>query len=87
MDKPNVTPYWTKVMRLTAALLCIWFVVSYGFGILLVEPLNEFSIYGFPIGFWFSQQGSIIVFVLLILAYCIFMDRLDREAAHEDEIQ
>ena len=81
MDKPNQKLYWKRVKTLTAFLLSIWFLVSYGCGILFVEELNEYNIFGFPIGFWFSQQGSIFVFVLLILAYCVLMDRLDRAAA------
>lgn len=60
-------------------LLIIWFVVSFLFGILLVEPLNNIVIAGFPLGFWFAQQGSIYVFVLLILVYALRMDKLDDE--------
>ena len=59
-------------------LLTIWFGVSYGLGILWVEPLNRLHVGGFPLGFWFAQQGSIYVFVLLIAIYVIWMDRLDR---------
>ncbi|MQA08912.1 MAG: DUF4212 domain-containing protein [Pseudonocardiaceae bacterium] len=58
-------------------LLTIWFVVSFGFGILLAEPLNAITVFGFPLGFWFAQQGSIYVFLVLILVYAIRMDRLD----------
>jgi putative solute:sodium symporter small subunit len=61
-----------------AVLLAIWFTVSYGLGVLLVEPLNSIRIGGFPLGFWFSQQGSIYVFVLLVVFYAVWMDRLDR---------
>jgi putative solute:sodium symporter small subunit len=60
-----------------AVLLAIWFTVSYGLGVLLVEPLNSIRIGGFPLGFWFSQQGSIYVFVLLVVFYAVWMDRLD----------
>jgi putative solute:sodium symporter small subunit len=60
-------------------LLAVWFTVSYGFGILLVEPLNRIRVGGFQLGFWFAQQGSIYVFVLLILVYVRLMNRLDRE--------
>lgn len=62
-----------------AILLAIWFLVSYGFGILLAEPLNNIVINGFPLGFWFAQQGSIMTFVALILVYAVRMDRLDDE--------
>lgn len=70
--------YWRANLRLMAVLLAIWFAVSYGCGILLVEPLNQFRLGGFPLGFWFAQQGSIYVFVLLILVYAVTMDRIDR---------
>lgn len=70
--------YWRANLRLMAILLTIWFTVSYGLGILLVEPLNAFHVAGFPLGFWFAQQGSIFVFVLLILIYVLAMDRLDQ---------
>jgi len=62
-----------------AKLLVVWFVSSYGLGILFVEPLNRFSIGGFPLGFWFAQQGSIYVFIILILIYVLRMDRIDRD--------
>ena len=71
--------YWKRNLRLMLTLLVIWFVVSFGFGILLVEQLNQIVIAGFPLGFWFAQQGSIYVFLLLILVYAVRMDRLDAE--------
>lgn len=71
--------YWKKNLRLMVILLAIWFIVSYGFGILLIEPLNNIVIAGFPLGLWFAQQGSIITFVILILVYALRMDRLDDE--------
>ena len=61
-----------------AILLAVWFFCSYGLGIILVEPLNAFTIGGFPLGFWFAQQGSIYIFVILIAVYVFWMDRLDR---------
>jgi len=61
-----------------AILLAIWFVSSYVLGIFLVEPLNGVRVAGFPLGFWFAHQGSIYVFVVLILVYASVMDRLDR---------
>lgn len=69
--------YWHSNLRLIVTLLVIWFVVSFGFGILLVEPLNNIVLFGFPLGLWFAQQGSIYVFLVLILVYAIRMDRLD----------
>ena len=71
--------YWRANLSLMAKLLTVWFVFSYGLGILLVEPLNNFHIGGFPLGFWFAQQGSIYVFIVLIFIYARVMDRLDRE--------
>ena len=70
--------YWKQNLRYLGVLLSIWFVVSYGFGILLVEPLNRIRIAGFQLGFWFAQQGSIYVFVILIFVYVRLMNRLDR---------
>ncbi len=71
--------YWRANVRLIALLLTIWAVVSFGFGILFVEPLNRLSIGNLPLGFWFAQQGSIYVFVILIFVYAWAMDRLDRK--------
>ena len=71
--------YWRRNVRYMGILLAIWFVVSYGFGILLVEPLNRIRVGGFRLGFWFAQQGSIYVFVVLIFVYVRLMNGLDRE--------
>jgi putative solute:sodium symporter small subunit len=71
--------YWRHNIRLVLVLLSVWFVVSCVFGILLVEPLNRFQFGGFPLGFWFAQQGSIFVFVILIFVYAKRMDHLDRK--------
>jgi putative solute:sodium symporter small subunit len=69
--------YWRKNLRLMVLLLAIWFLVSFGCGILFVEQLNTIVINGFPLGFWFAQQGSIYTFILLILVYALRMDKLD----------
>lgn len=69
-----------------SALLAVWFVVSYGFGILLADQLDRIRIGGFKLGFWFAQQGSIFVFVVLIFVYVRLMRRLDR-AYHVDELE
>ncbi|MBW2294029.1 MAG: DUF4212 domain-containing protein [Deltaproteobacteria bacterium] len=61
------------------ALLAVWFTVPFGLGIFFVEPLNQFHLAGFPLGFWFAQQGSIYVFIALVLIYALRMRRLDRE--------
>ena len=73
--------YWRRNIRSVAVLLAIWFVASYVLGILRAEPLNRLTLpgTGFPIGFWFAQQGSIYVFVILIFVYVRLMNRLDRE--------
>jgi len=73
--------HWRANRRLMAALLVVWFVVPYGLGIVFVEPLNRFRLGGFPLGFWFAQQGSIYVFVVLIAVYAVGMDRIDRRFA------
>ncbi len=77
--------YWRKNMLIMVLLLIIWAVVGLGCGVLLADRLNHFSLGGFPLGFWFAQQGSIIVFILLILAYSILLNRLD--ARHAQELQ
>lgn len=76
-DKMKV--YWRKNLQTLFLLLLIWFVVSFGFGILLVEPLNEFRLGGYKLGFWFAQQGSIYAFVILIFVYVVRMNKLDKE--------
>jgi len=79
MTQNNNQAYWKENVRLIAICLVIWFVVSYGFGILLVEPLNTISIGGYKLGFWFAQQGSIIAFLLIIVFYTVMMNKLDRK--------
>ncbi|MBS9522674.1 DUF4212 domain-containing protein [Litoribacter ruber] len=71
--------YWKKNLKTLLYLLAVWFVVSFGFGILLVEPLNEIRMGGFKLGFWFAQQGSIYAFVVLIFIYVYRMNKLDKE--------
>ena len=75
------TRYWRTNLRLLTTLLVIWFVASFGLGILFVRPLNAFQLGGFPLGFWFAQQGAIVVFVVLVLVYAIAMDRIERRLA------
>lgn len=80
-----MSAYWKANLRILASLLAIWFVVSYGFGILLADWLDQFRVAGFKLGFFFAQQGSIYVFVVLIFVYVRLMNRLDREHdVHED---
>lgn len=79
--------YWRSNLRIMAVLLVIWASVSFGAGILFADWLNQFRLplTGFPLGFWFAQQGSIVVFVLCILCYCLAMNRLDR--LHHAELE
>jgi putative solute:sodium symporter small subunit len=77
--------YWRSNVRLMAVLLVIWAAAGLGCGVLFADVLNGFRLGGFPLGFWFAQQGSIIVFVLLILAYGLIMNRLD--ARHHRELE
>ncbi|SVC03030.1 uncharacterized protein METZ01_LOCUS255884 [marine metagenome] len=77
--------YWRANLRLLAILMSIWFVVSFGCGILFVEPLNEIKLGGFRFGFWMAQQGSIYVFVVLIFVYVRLMNKLDRKFRFEEE--
>ena len=77
MDDQQRQAYWRQNLKIMAILLTIWGLVCFGAGILFVEPLNSVSFLGVPLGFWFAQQGSIVVFVLLIFVYVKMMDRLD----------
>ena len=77
--------YWYAVLKLVAVMLVIWFLVSYGAGILFAPALNKIMIGGYPLGFWFAQQGSIYVFVALIFIYAKLMGNLDKKFdVHED---
>jgi putative solute:sodium symporter small subunit len=90
-DEPDTRPvpaeYWRRNLRYLAVLLTIWFAVSYGAGILFADTLDRLRIpgTGFPLGFWFAQQGSIYVFVALIFVYVTLMNRLDREFDVDEE--
>ena len=77
--------YWRRNLALMIRLLVIWFVVSFGFGILLVDLLNQIQIGGYRLGFWFAQQGSIYTFVILIFYYARKMAALDREFGVEED--
>lgn len=77
--------YWKKNLQYLAILLTIWFVVSYGFSILLVDLLDKIRIGGFKLGFWFSQQGSIYVFVIIIFVYVRLMNKLDKKYHVEEK--
>lgn len=76
--------YWQENLKYLAILLAIWFLVSFGAGILFKNYLNQFSLGGFKLGFWFAQQGSIYVFVVLIFVYTRLMSRLDKKYGFDD---
>lgn len=77
--------YWRENLRLMLILLVIWFAVSFGAGILFVDQLDQISFFGFPLGFWFAQQGSIYTFVVLIFIYVWKMNKLDRKYDFHEE--
>ena len=84
MDDKGVA-YWKAVLALIRNILIVWFVVSYLFGILLAPALNSISLGGYPLGFWFAQQGSIYIFVALIFIYAKLMGKIDEKFdVHED---
>ena len=77
--------YWYATLKLIAGVLCVWFIVSYGFGIILAPALNSIQIGGYPFGFWWAQQGSMYVFVALIFIYAKLMGNLDKKFdVHEE---
>ena len=79
MSKEKMKAYWKENLKYLSILLSIWFVVSYVFGIFLVDQLNTFKLGGFKLGFWFAQQGSMYVFVILIFVYVRLMNKLDKK--------
>ena len=79
LTEEQAAAYWKRNQSLMIKLLVVWFVVSFGFGILLVDVLNQIPLGGYKLGFWFAQQGAIYVFVVLIFYYTRKMGQLDRE--------
>ena len=77
--------YWKANLKLLAVLLFIWFVISFGFGIVFSYYLDQFSLGGFKLGFWFAQQGSIYGFVILIFVYVFAMHRLEKKMNDQEE--
>ena len=77
--------YWKSNLKIVFSLLIIWFVSSFGFGILFSDYLDQFQLEGFKLGFWFAQQGSIYVFVILIFFYVWLMKRLDKRLSEEED--
>lgn len=85
MKRTKMQEYWRHNIRYLVILLIIWFVCSFGFGILLADELNQIKMGGFKLGFWFAQQGSIYIFVLLIFVYVWLMNRLDKKYEVDEE--
>ena len=81
----NTDSYWKANLRLMILLLVVWFLVSFGCGILFVDYLNQFRLFGFKLGFWFSQQGSIYIFVILIFVYVWRMNKLDKRYGVDED--
>ena len=84
-SKEDAKAYWAANVKLMLTLLVVWFVVSFGFGVILVDMLNEIRLGGYKLGFWFAQQGSIYTFVVLIFIYAKKMDDLDRKFGVEEK--
>ncbi len=85
-DRTNTDAYWRANLRLMALLLTIWFVVSFGAGILFADALDQVRFFGFKLGFFFAQQGSMYVFVVLIFAYVWRMNKIERDFdLHEED--
>jgi len=78
--------YWKENVQTLILLLGIWFIVSFGMGILFVDDLDKIQFFGFHFGFWMAQQGSILVFVLLVFFYVFRMNRLDRKYEVDEEM-
>jgi len=79
MRNDNLTRYWKENLQYLVILLSIWFLISYGCGIMFADALNAVKVGGFPLGFWFAQQGSIYVFLILIFVYVYLMNKLDKK--------
>ena len=84
-SKEDATAYWSANVKLMLTLLAVWIVVSFGFGVILVDVLNQIRIGGYKLGFWFAQQGSIYTFVVLIFVYAKKMGELDRKYGVEEK--
>ncbi len=81
----NAKAYWKENLKLLSILLFVWFIVSFGFGILWVDQLNAIRLGGFKLGFWFAQQGSQYVFVILIFIYVYRMNKLDKQFKFDED--
>ncbi|WP_298553465.1 DUF4212 domain-containing protein [uncultured Algibacter sp.] len=83
IDKKNAKAYWKENIKYLTWLLIIWFIVSFGAGILFKDALNSIKIGGFKLGFWFAQQGSMYVFAILIFVYVRLMNKLDKKYGYD----
>mgnify|MGYP001221942186 FL=1 len=77
--------YWKSNLRIVFSLLVVWFIASFGFGIIFSDMLDQIKVGGFKLGFWFAQQGSIYIFVLIIFVYVWLMKRLDKRVSEKEE--
>ena len=83
-SKSNAKAYWKENIRYVLILMAVWFIASYGAGILFKDALNEIRLGGFKLGFWFAQQGSMYVFVILIFVYVRLMNKLDKKYGYDE---
>lgn len=83
-EKQKASAYWKENIKYLVILLSIWFIVSFGCGILFKDELDTFRLGGFKLGFWFAQQGSIYVFVVLIFVYVRLMNKLDKKYGYDE---
>ena len=84
--KDKTQQYWKANLKIVFSLLVIWFIASFGFGIIFSDTLDQIRLGGFKLGFWFAQQGSIYIFVIIIFLYVWLMKRLDKKHSEEEEI-
>ena len=78
-DTDTATQYWRRNLQIIFSYLAVWFLVSFGCGIVFVDELNQFNLFGFKLGYWFANQGSIFVFSALTIIYAVRMSHLDNE--------
>ena len=83
--KDKTKQYWKANLKIVFSLLVIWFVASFGFGIIFSDTLDQIRLGGFKLGFWFAQQGSISIFVIIIFLYVWLMKRLDKKLSKEEK--
>lgn len=87
ISETRLTNYWRANLKFLAVLLVVWFAVSFGAGIIFADTLDQYTFLGFPLGFWFAQQGGIYVFVILVFVYVIGMNKIDRAYSVEDDAE